>query len=631
MLFLYAVRRPSPRPWLTTVYLSLLFTANVFSQCDRWQQRVQYGMDVMLDTKTSGFSGTESIVYWNNSPDTLREVFFHLYFNAFQQNSEMDVRSRTISDPDGRVGDRISKLSSSEEGRQVVNSMTQDGAAVILDPRGTVLKVALAKPIPPKSSSIFDLRFSGQVPIQIRRSGRDNAESISYSMTQWYPKLAEYDQHGWHATPYVGREFYGVWGDFDVKLTLDSAFTVAATGVLQNPTTVGHGYAVRDLTAAPNDSRLTWHFVAKNVHDFAWSADPDYVHEQLQMADGPLLHFFYQPSDTETIDTWRQLPGYMAKSFAYMNEHFGKYPWPQYSFVQGGDGGMEYPMMTLITGKRRLGSLVGVSVHESVHSWYYGALASNEGSYAWMDEGFTEYASSEVMQHLFGSKGDVHIGTYQGYYDLVKSGKDEPLSIHADHFLTNHAYGTSAYTKGEMFLSQLSSVIGDKTVHAGLLDLWSACAFKHPEPIDVKRVMEKRSGVELDWYFDEWINTTRTLDYAVTGIQQRKDSVVITLARKGEQLMPVDVEVLFDDSSRAVIQVPLSLMLGEKANGTETFAFTTVAPWKWTHPTYSFRIALPKKRAVLSVAVDPTLRLADMQRENDRLELRKGEKSAVRE
>lgn len=631
MPFSFPVHMPPFRQWLPTVCFSLLANGSVFAQCDRWQQRVQYSMDVMLDTKTSGFSGTESIVYSNNSPDTLHEIFFHLYFNAFQPNSEMDVRSRTIADPDGRVGDRISKLSPSEEGRQAVNAMTQDGAPVILDPRGTVLKVKLAKPIPPKSGSTFDLRFSGQVPLQIRRSGRDNAESISYSMTQWYPKLAEYDQHGWHATPYVGREFYGVWGDFDVKLTLDSAFTVAATGVLQNPTSVGHGYAVRDRTIPPGDGRLTWHFIAKNVHDFAWSADPDYVHEQLQMPDGPLLHFFYQPSDAETIDTWRQLPGYMAKSFAYMNEHFGRYPWPQYSFVQGGDGGMEYPMMTLITGKRRLGSLVGVSVHESMHSWYYGALASNEGSYAWMDEGFTEYASSEVMQQLFGGTGDVHIGTYQGYYDLVKSGKDEPLSIHADHFITNHAYGTSAYTKGEMFLSQLGSVIGDKTVHSGLLDLWNACAFKHPEPIDVKRVMEKRSGIELDWYFDEWINTTRTLDYAVTGIEQGKDSVLVTLARKGEQLMPVDVEVLFDDSSRTVVQVPLSLMLGEKANGTDAFPFTTAAPWKWTHPTYSFHVSVPKKRRVLSVAVDPALRLADVQRDNDRLELPKGEKTAVRE
>ncbi|MBK9195281.1 MAG: M1 family metallopeptidase [Flavobacteriales bacterium] len=611
--------------------LSLPAGPMALAQCDRWQQRVKYTMEVSLDTRTHAFDGSSRIVYTNSSPDTLREVFFHLYFNAFQPNSEMDMRSRTIADPDPRVQDRIIKLKPEEQGRLTVHSLLQEGIPTRLEHRGTVLKVFLSSPILPRSTATFDLDFTGQVPKQIRRSGRDNSEGISYSMTQWYPKLAEYDHHGWHATPYVGREFHGVWGDFDVKLTLDSSFTIAATGVLQNPTQIGHGYGVKDNSVAAANGQLTWHFVAENVHDFAWSADPDYVHEQLQMPDGPLLHVFFQPSGAESVNNWHQLAAYMAKSFAFMSEHFGKYPWPQYSFAQGGDGGMEYPMLTLITGKRGLGSLVGVSVHESVHSWYYGALASNEGKYAWMDEGFTEYASSEAMRHLFGGVGDPHLDGYKGYFDLVKSGNDEPLSVHADHFLTNHAYGTSAYTKGEMFLHQLSTVIGDKTVHTGMLDLWNACAFKHPEPIDVKRVMEKRSGIELDWYFDEWINTTRTLDYTVSGIERTKDSVRVTLKRLGDQLMPVDVEVLFDDSSKAMVHVPLSLMLGEKANGSEAYSFTTVAPWTWTHFTYSFNVAVPKKRRVLSVAIDPTKRMADIARENDRLELPEGEKAIHRE
>ena len=609
---------------------ALLVPTLLSAQCDRWQQRVSYRMNVDLDVRTHRLKGAADLDYWNNSPDTLKEVYFHLYFNAFQPGSEMDMRSRTIEDPDGRVLDRISKLTAEEQGLLVVDHLAQNGAPAMLDHRGTVLKVKLPMALPPGDKTTLSYAFHGQVPAQIRRSGRNNAEGISYSMAQWYPKLAEYDHHGWHATPYVGREFHGVWGDFDVKLTLDSAYTVAATGVLQNPTVVGHGYAAKDKMLRVNGDQLTWHFKADNVHDFAWAADPDFVHEQLAMDGGPLLHFFYQPGDTEFNNTWKQLPGYMAKSFAYMSQHFGKYPWPQYSFVQGGDGGMEYPMLTLITGKRRLGSLVGVSVHESVHSWYYGVLASNEGRYAWMDEGFTEYASSEVMRHLFGGTGDPHLDAYKGYFDLVKSGRDEPLSVHADHFLTNHAYGTSAYSKGEMFLHQLGTVIGDKNVHAGLLDLWAACAFKHPEPIDVKRVMEKRSGLELDWYFDEWINTTRTLDYGVAGIEQGKDSVSVTLLRVGEQLMPVDVEVLYDDSSRTVVHVPLSLMLGGKPASSEAYDFATLQPWTWTHKSYTFKVAVPKKRRVLSVCTDPTLRAADVDRSNDRLELPKGQHSVQR-
>ncbi|HPF91888.1 MAG TPA: M1 family metallopeptidase, partial [Flavobacteriales bacterium] len=497
----------------STVVVALMpFLHDAMAQCDRWQQRVDYTMQVSLDHKDHRFEGTTRLQYTNNSPDTLREVFFHLYFNAFQPGSEMDVRSRTIEDPDDRIGGRIAELEPHQIGRSIVTDLKQDGRSTVLTPMGTVLKVSLARPVLPKRSTTLEFSFHGQVPVQIRRSGRDNVEEVAYSMAQWYPKLAEYDERGWHANPYVGREFYGVWGDFDVTIDMDSAFTIAATGVLQNAQEIGHGYpAGRRGVKRPDGDRLHWHFVAKNVHDFAWAADRGFAHTITQMPDGPDLHFFYK-DDPEYEAVWKELPDHMVRSFAYMNAHFGKYPWPQYSFVQGGDGGMEYPMLTLITGKRRLGSLVGVSVHESVHSWYYGVLASNEGRFAWMDEGFTEYAGSEVMQALFPRAGDPHAGSITGYQALVKSGHQEPPSIHADHFLTNKAYGATAYSFGEMFVHQLGAVVGEEKVKEGLRRYYDVCGFKHPEPIDFERVMEKGSGLELDWYFDEWINTTRTLD-----------------------------------------------------------------------------------------------------------------------
>src|SRR5690606_14262534 len=133
--------------------------------------------------------------------------------------------------------------------------------------------------------------------------------------------------------------------------------------------------------------------------------------------------------------------------------------WPQYSFAQGGDNGMEYPMLTMLTGKRRIGSLVGVRVHEFVHSWYHGMMASNEGRFPWMDEGFTQYASHKVMRELFPRPEAPHAAAYNGYQALVESGKHEPPSVHADHFLTNHAYGVTAYNFGELFVHQLGAVV----------------------------------------------------------------------------------------------------------------------------------------------------------------------------
>ena len=312
-----------------------------------------------------------------------------------------------------------------------------------------------------------------------------------------------------------------------------------------------------------------------------------------------------------------------------MNEHFGRYPWPQYSFVQGGDGGMEYPMLTLINGNRRLGSLVGVSVHESVHSWYYGVLASNEGRFAWMDEGMTEYASSKVMQHLFGGDGDPHSSSIDGYLGLAESGKHEPASIHADHFTTNAAYGATAYSFGEMLVHQLGSVVGEKVLAQGLKRYYAACRFKHPEPIDLERAFEKQSGLELDWYFDEWVNTTRALDYAIAEVMQAGDSIRITLQRKGEMLMPVDLMLIGRDGGQQLFHVPLSLARGAKLPDRDRAPFALLPTWQWTDPRYTFSVK-GDIASLAGITLDPFERTADRERENDAVIFPEGVRGVAR-
>ncbi len=610
------------------IIFAVLFPSLALPQCDRWQQRVAYTMEVRLDDADHRFTGTSRLAYTNNSPDTLREVFFHLYLNAFKPGSEMDVRSRTIEDPDTRVGSRIAALAPDEVGDLRVTALEQDGRVAELEPLGTVLRVRLPKPLLPRKSTTLTYAFSGQVPVQIRRTGRNNAEGVAYSMTQWYPKLAEYDQRGWHAIPYVGREFHGVWGDMDVTIELDSAYTVAATGVLQNPEQVGHGYPTRKPLKRPADGRLRWHFVARDVHDFAWAADKDFRHVVRPMDDGPELHYFHK-DQPELEAVWKELPAYMERSFRFMNERFGRYPWPQYSFVQGGDGGMEYPMLTLITGKRRLGSLVGVSVHESVHSWYYGVLASNEGRYPWMDEGMTEYAGSEVMKELFNEEGDPHAGAHEGYHAMVESGRHEPPSMHADHFRTNRGYGATAYSFGELFVDQLGAVVGERTLANGLKRYYEACKFKHPEPIDLERVMEKESGLELDWYFDGWLNSTRTMDYAIRSVWGRDSGITVELERRGEQLMPVDLQLDLADGTSRRFHIPLSLQRGHMPMDGDEGEFIALPAWQWTDPVYTLDLAVPLHQ-VRALALDPLKRTADTDRENDTVELPTGATGFVR-
>ncbi len=607
--------------------LFLLFaisTTTTIAQDYRWQQRAEYTMDVRLDVKTHKITGTQKMVYYNNSPDTLSKVYYHLYFNAFQPGSMMDVRSRTILDPDGRVTDRISKLKDDEIGYQRIQSLKQDGKDINFHVEGTVLEVTLAKPILPKGKATFDMKFESQVPIQIRRSGRNSREGIAYSMTQWYPKMAEYDFQGWHAYQYVAREFHGVWGDFDVKITLDPSFIIGGTGKLQNADKVGYGYEKSGVKVTRPAGELTWHFLAKNVIDFAWTADPDYVHEIAQVPDGPEVHFFYQPGE-KTTENWKKLKDYTVKHFEFMNKTFGKYPYEVYSVLQGGDGGMEYPMCTLITGERSLNSLVGVMAHEVAHSWYQAVLASNESLYAWFDEGFADFATNESMALLFDEKNP-HGGSYNGYFSLVRSGLQEPMNQQADHFTTNRAYGISAYNMGTVFLHQLKYIIGDANFYKGMRRYYNTWKFKHPEPNDFIRIMEKTSGLQLKWYMSYWVNTTKRIDYGIKNVVADNEATFVTLERIGEFPMPVDLMITYTDGSKELFYIPLNETLGNKPAEDTSLSRVELETWPWVNPTYTLKINKPAK-GIAKLEIDPSLRLADIDRKNNVMDLSAGLKA----
>lgn len=610
--------------------LALSAAQALLAQPERWQQRVEYQMDIDMDVDKHRFKGKQTLKYVNNSPDTLTKVFYHLYFNAFQPGSDMDNRVQFLPDPDDRLVvnkgtkdkpvevSRISLLKPSETGYQRIDLVQQNGKPVkAFHIEGTVLEVELNEPILPGSSTALYMEFNAQVPVQIRRSGRDNDEGISYSMTQWYPKLCEYDYQGWHAHPYIGREFYGVWGDFDVKITLDKRFLIGGTGYLQNPNEIGHGY---EKPGTPVDlskkERLTWHFKAPNVHDFAWAADPDYKHETAQVPGGPTLHFLYE-NKPELEANWRKLQDYAVKAFQFMSATFGKYPYEQFTVIQGGDGGMEYPMATLITGKRTLSSLVGVTVHEGLHNWYFGVLGSNESLYPWMDEGFTSYASSITMNHLFNyGKANPSDASYEGYYQLVNSGVEQPLITPGDHYNTSFAYWAAAYSKGAVFLAQLEYILGKPTFDRALLRYFDVWKFKHPNPNDFIRVFEKESGLELDWYREYWVNTTFTIDYKVADIDKKGGKTIVRLERKGIMPMPIDVEVTYKDGRREIYYIPLDLMRGEKPKEDATADFFLQADWHWVDKTYLLTIPA-KEKEIEKVVIDPKKRMADVERENN--------------
>ena len=600
----------------------LVTSSTAFAQNQSyWQQHVDYTMDVTMDVKTHQYTGTQQLVYTNNSPDALTRVYYHLFFNAFQPGSEMDARLQSIADPDGRMMEdkksRISTLSPEEMGYLHVTSLKQNGMSVDFKEVGTVLVVELATPIKAGEKATFDMVFNGQIPIQIRRSGRDSKEGVALSMSQWYPKLAEYDFEGWHADPYIAREFHGVWGNFDVKLTIDKTYTVGGTGYLQNPQEIGHGYEAPGTKIAKQKGKtLTWHFKAPMVHDFMWAADPEYVHDTLKVEDGPTLHFLYK-NKKEIAENWKNLQPKAAEMMTFFSKNIGKYPYEQYSIIQGGDGGMEYAMSTLITGERKFGSLVGVTAHEMAHSWFQHILASNESKHEWMDEGFTSFISSLYMNEYMGEKKDNPFqGAYKGYYYLVKSGKEQPQTTHADRYAENMPYSIAAYSKGEIFLSQLGYVIGQDKLMETIKKYYQDFAFKHPTPNDIKRSAEKVSGIELDWYLTDWTQTTNTIDYGIKTVAAEGEKTKVTLERIGQMPMPIDVLVVYEDGTQETYYAPLRMMYGEKENPYSNLQRTVLPDWAWAYPSYDFTINKPFA-SVKAIVIDPSQLMADVNGENN--------------
>lgn len=569
------------------------------AQPDRWQQRVSYKMDIDMRTDANQFSGSQELTYFNNSPDTLNKVFYHLYFNAFQPGSRMDVRSRMLPDPDKRIGDRILHLQKDEIGYHEIKSMKQDGKSLNYQIDGTVMKVTLNKPIMPNSSTVFEMTFESQVPLQIRRSGRDNKEGIRLSMAQWFPKVAEYDYSGWHAHEYIAREFYSPWGDYDVTINIDSDYVVAATGVLKSKNA--------------NNKKTTHRYVAENVHDFVWTADPDYVKRTVKVREGLDFNLYYQPDTLE--QNWIELEKYVKKMVPFIEEKCGKYPYPVYNVIQGGDGGMEYPMATLITGHRPLKALVGVTLHEFIHSWYQGVLGNNESYSYWMDEGFNTYYDDMTTVYLFDDvvrPVGFMKGSYQIYKYVVERGWEEPMTTHADHFETNLAYGMSAYRKGGLTLLNLEYILGEEVFDRAMKRYYNTWKFKHPNAVDFEVIMEKESGLELSWFFDYWTKTTKTIDYAVSGVEGKGKKSEVRLEKIGLIPMPLDVVVTLSDGEQLNYHIPLGLTRGNRNLKNEIL----MDPWYWVNPNYSFEIDADTQE-IVSVVIDPTLRMADINFDNN--------------
>lgn len=592
------------------LFFALVFTLSINGQ-NSWQQNANYKIYIDVDVKKNTFKGSQEVLYTNNSPDTLNKVFFHLYFNAFRPESDMAERLNNGDDNNRRFDVNIKDLEPHEYGQLKVNNLKQDGLNIDSFVSDTILEVTLTNPILPGESSLFTMNFNGQIPITIRRAGRDSPMGVKYSMAQWYPKISEYDYEGWNTAPYTGREFHGVWGDFDVTIKIDKDFIVAASGYIQetDPNNNKLGYL--------SGKKRVWNFKAPKVHDFTWAADSEYIHDIYPGPNGVKLNFYYK-NDPKIIANWKTLQPVTAELMDFFNNYIGEYPYEQYSVVQGGDGGMEYSMLTLLNYGEELIPLISVTSHELAHAWFQGVLATNEMNHAWMDEGSASYFGELAESHVFNI--DFHpIFTerpYQDYISLATSGQEMPLATNANRFKFNRAYEDAAYDKGFVFLSQLNYIIGEKAFEKTIKNYFDKYKFTHPLPNDLRRVAEQSSGILLNWYLTDWTQTTNQIDYAIKNVESRKKKSVITLERIGLMPMPLEILVTYKDGNEEFYYIPISLMRGEKSKPEYADKWIQLEDWSWAYKKYEFEIK-SKMESIKSIDINPTGLLADVDTSNN--------------
>ncbi len=608
------------------IILTLFFGLLSAQKNAYYQQYAKYKMDIDVDAKNFTYNGNQTLTYTNNSPDELDVVYYHLYWNAFKPGSMMDQRvAGQEKNGDSRLQKNgistLSTIPKEKEGAQNIHWIKQNGKDLKFEIQETVMKVYLNTSLKPNSETTFTMEWDAVIPMQIRRAGRNNREGIDMTITQWYPKIAEYDYDGWATFDYIGREFHAPFSDFEVNIKIDKDYVIGAGGTLENPTEV-KGYEANANIKADKKNKATWKWTAKNMLDFAWAADRDYTVESFVVIDGPRVNFVYQKS--EKTKYWSEAKPYVAKFFQIMNATYGRYVYPSYSFIQGGDGGMEYGMSTMILGEATsLEGLLGLMVHEGGHSWNQQMMAYNESVRPWMDEGFTSYYDDAIMYQLFPPKtpqANPFTGSLDRYRSFVKRGIEEPAGWLGDHHDNGNAYSFATYVKGELFLVQLGYIMGEQNLALVMKEFYNEWHLKHPTDRDFMHIAQKISGMDLKWFLNYWINTTKTIDYGIKDVEYGENSTIITLENKGTIPMPIDFSILTTDKKVVNFQIPLNMTHTWKSK--DIYGdFKTERYWPWTQKEYTLTIPYNKSQ-ISALGIDFSQRLADVNLEDNLVEVK---------
>ncbi len=607
-----------------------------------WQQDVHYRIQVELNTESRILTGKEWLKYYNNSPDTLKEVYFRLNENAYKPGSNLDKLQRAQGNY------KISRLKEPQRGGAEIDQIVDgNGQSLITRLDDTILHVKLNHDLLPGDSTIFQIDFKTRVGRYKRRMKYNPSHGFDqFTITQWYPKISVYDRKmGWTTDQNLNHEYYGDFGTFEVEITLPQEFIVAATGWCTNedevmPDTLKEKLRLENFKAKPfgetpsmiiepeEGKTKTWKFWATNVHDFAWTADPSY---RIGEAEWNGIKIFSYAREWKA-SKWQDAAKFTADVIRVYSTDIGQYGYWK-MIVADADDGMEYPMITMDGSVSP--AYYGLLAHEVGHNWFYGMVGNNETYRAFLDEGFTNFITSWSLEKLVGTEGQSdadsflyqdngnseRIGNYFAYTSAVRNGYDAPINMHSDNYEVASGTGISyglVYFKTAVMLYNLQYLLGDDLFRRAFSSYFNTWKFCHPYPEDFRDTISRYTKWDLSLFFDQWLDRTWDLDYAIEKVKSRKAAegyeTTVTLRRKGKMVMPIDLVFYMPDGSQKKAIIPV----GEKVKNDSD---AIVLP-KWysmtdkLNRTYEAKINLPQKPT--RVEIDPSGRLADVFRLDNR-------------
>lgn len=617
--------------------LRFAFTILIIWQCSKlfaqeyWQQQVDYKIEVTLDDTLQRLNGFITVKYKNNSPEQLNFIYFHLWPNAYKDQSTPLAKQLVEN---GKTKFWYSNKSKRGFIGNINFKVNAEASRWEMEPgSGEICKVYLNAPLKTGESVSISTPFTVQLPETFSRLGHIGQ---SYQITQWYPKPAVYDKYGWHPMPYLDQgEFYSEFGSFDVSITLPKNYVVGATGDLQDEEEIkwlndkakqtenNSNWVNESNMAFPPSAKesKTLHYKQTNIHDFGWFADKRYhvlkgevvlPHSQRKVTTWALC-------TNNQPNLWSKAPEYLHDAIQYYSEWIGDYPYNQITAVDGtisAGSGMEYPNITVIGEEKSAFSLDEVMTHEIGHNWFYGILGSNERDHAWMDEGINSYYEYRYTRtkypnrRLLGDQPDVlakFLGIEQfrhkyqmdfAYQFVARENIDEPIEQTSSKF-TDINYGVSVYGKSMLILDYLEAYLGTELFDKAMKKYFETWKYKHPQPEDFRKVIETETGKNLSWFFDDLLATTKKMDYrlkSVDGYKSNADSLTVTIANNNKVVAPVTVSLIKRDS---------------------------IIYSKWFEGfTGTQKLRLPKLDAD-KVQIDPLLKMPEVYRRNNTFKLNK--------